>query len=162
MVTDKRTGHFKRLDSEWRHPITWWFIFISIAQLIWIPYFSVFSITGVARLQESTVYSLVIMLWQISYALVKFCPVLLIPHIGKLREAFVILANVDRKLMKVSMMENKPCTSKKRTIIGIISILIGVIKYIAILTVLEVSNFVYCYSDYLDSFFCHSNIDYIT
>lgn len=128
MVVDRRTNRFKRFDNGWQHPITWWFIFILVAQLIWIPYFCTFQIDALSHYQESVVYLMVIILWQVSYTLVKLSPLLLIFRIGKLKEALVTLAKVDQELQKIRALENKPCTSRLRTIIGILLTIFVVFK----------------------------------
>ena len=119
IVLDKRNEKLKRFDYNWRQPASWWFLIVYISLLLWIPTittFSVMNIVSKTQTKENVVYSLSIILSYVSQSLAKFGPLLLIFRLGKFRTAFEILDNVDQQLKQLGV--NKPCSSRKRTVIG--------------------------------------------
>lgn len=124
MILDHKTGRFQRSNiSGWRCPATWWFFFITACHVIWAPTVLFFQLTTLFTYQESVVYLMVIFLWQISYALVKFSPLLLLLYVGELKAAIEIIWKVDQALENVP---HKPCNSKRRTVMAIVLATIAV------------------------------------
>lgn len=117
IVLDKKTSRFKRLDTHWRQPTTWWFLIILISQLIWTPTSAILYVSSlVSTNKEYIIYLLVISLWQVSHCLAKLIPHLSIFRFGKFKTVLEIISSVDRKLKQFGV--DNPCSSRKRTIIG--------------------------------------------
>lgn len=117
IVLDKRNEKLKRFDYHWRQPASWWFLIVFIILLLWIPTITTFSVMNiVSKTDENVIYSLSLVLSYVSQSLAKFGPLLLIFQLGKFKTAFETLDSVDQKLKQLGV--DKPCSSRKRTVIG--------------------------------------------
>lgn len=116
----------QRSETKWYHPKNWWYVFIAILHIVWTPLLVVFEFFHVFTFNahESKIYFTVIIIWQISFTLSKLSPLLVLLHYKELQKVFEILSNVDRTLSKLS--GNKTCSSRTRTVIGIVIGIAGV------------------------------------
>lgn len=124
MILDKNKK-FIRFDKNWRHPVSWWFVFVVAMQLVHIPTQLVYSITiSLGNVNHTTVHRVVMLVWETSYTLVKCVPLILLFYTGNLKKSFQVLSKADRLLDKSS--PHILCSSRKRTILGVILLMIGV------------------------------------
>ena len=126
MILDEQTGRFKRFDGHWSHPAKWWCSFvmaIQIAVLVGNFYWFVVSFHS-KGINLSIVYKLVQFLYFSNYLiLLLLSPRLFLFRFRHLETAFECLHRIDRMIISNSKLSS---TTRRRTVIGILIILIDV------------------------------------
>lgn len=129
IVLDETKLRFNRFKSGWHYPTTWWFLLITTGHLIWTLLLNWEMISSLLRSDESLNLILVLIIWQVSYSIGKLIPLFLVFNTGRLKSVFSSLGKFDHTFKSVSEHVPKPCTTKKRTVIGLtIGILIVTAK----------------------------------
>ena len=119
ITLNERTLRFNQFCCGWRSPATWWFVLIFGGHIMWIFITSGDAFKNISHSNDSTMIIIVRMIWHISYTLVKFIPVLLLFYVWRLKSVFKVFRKVDHALKHASV-HLKTCTTKERTIFGII------------------------------------------
>lgn len=108
-----------RLRKGWCYVTTWWFVVVTLAQLIWTPTMNFYIIFDVISSVDSTFYFSVLLIWLSTYFVVKLVPLLLVFHASRLTSVLETFGQVDKALKNIS--QSKPSNVKSRTAFGIIT-----------------------------------------
>ena len=125
MILDEQTRRFKRFEGHWRNAANWWCSFVIVSQLL--AFFGNIYILIVLILPEHKELSLVQHFVHSLYFSNYFFFILLSPRLFLFRfrhfeTAFEFLHRIDRMIGTAG----SSCTTRRRTIIGILIIFIDV------------------------------------
>lgn len=128
MILDEQTRRFKRFDGHWSHPAKWWCSFVMAIQIaVLVVNFFWLVLFHSKGINLSIVYKLVFFLYLSNYLiLLLLSPRLFLFRLRHLQTAFECLHRIDRMIISNSKSSN---TTRRRTFIGILIILIDVYKY---------------------------------
>ena len=130
MVLDEPTMRFKRFDGHWRHPANWWFalhlmgqIFLTL-QIVYMIWSSNTESNKSTNL--SSVYFVVFLLFILNFVILLWCPRIFLSRRRHLEVAIELIHRIDGTLTKI--LQEMPCTTRRRTLVGISISFLAVIK----------------------------------
>jgi hypothetical protein len=125
MILDEQTGRFKRFEGHWRHAANWWCSFVGVCQILaFIGIAYVFTFLILPKDYElNLIYKFVYCLYFLNhFFFILLSPRLFFFRYHHLQTAFEFLHRTDRMIGTAK----SSCTTRRRTIIGILIIFTGV------------------------------------
>lgn len=116
IVLDKKTNTLQQFHCGWRYKSTWWFGIFALAQVIWMAIFSFENLITLKQNTESNTYFIVLCFRNLSYGIVRLCPIILVFYVERIKLVLKIFGAVDSALKNCAQLT--PSTVKRRTIIG--------------------------------------------